>query len=139
MTETHEKATWQTAVMLYGVWGEYWDLSKYVSCSFPQPPSLPPHSRLSLFVYTGRPTLVEKSPPHLIKTRFFQKIFTPDRTRFVVVFRHPLASAHFRYGGSGKDDKGLFVNRMQRTCGERCVSTFGVAEDDSHHCSAPCD
>jgi hypothetical protein len=38
-----------------------------------------------------RPVLLEKSPPHLLKTRFLQALF-PDSS-FVVVTRHPIAVA----------------------------------------------
>jgi hypothetical protein len=41
---------------------------------------------------TGRPVLLEKSPPNLLMTRFLQATF-PGQARFVLVVRHPVAVA----------------------------------------------
>jgi hypothetical protein len=60
-----------SAKRLFAAWARFWD--------------------------TSRRVLVQKSPSDMIKTRFFQKIFTKEHTRFVVVLRHPFAVAHFKY------------------------------------------
>jgi hypothetical protein len=41
---------------------------------------------------TSRRTLIEKSPPNLVRTRFLQALF--PRCRFVMVLRHPIAVAY---------------------------------------------
>jgi hypothetical protein len=38
---------------------------------------------------TSKPVLLEKSPPNLLMTRFFQAVF-PQEARFVLVLRHPI-------------------------------------------------
>lgn len=65
MIESHPAATAETAQKLFDAWKPYWDLSK--------------------------PFLAEKSPPTILRTRLFQKLF-PD-SYFVVIVRHPAASA----------------------------------------------
>jgi len=45
----------------------------------------------SPFLDTSRPYLLEKSPPTLVRTRFFQKIF-PD-SYFISITRHPVVTA----------------------------------------------
>lgn len=47
---------------LFKAWGKYWDLSK--------------------------PVLIEKSPPNLIRTLFFQEMF--HNSYFVILLRHPV-------------------------------------------------
>lgn len=49
-------------------WGPYWDLQRHV--------------------------LVEKSPRHVLMTRYFQQIFTPERSFFIIILRHPLGAMH---------------------------------------------
>lgn len=51
---------------LYAEWRRYWNVSK--------------------------PVLIEKSPRHMLMTRLLQHWFTAERTFFVVVLRHPLAT-----------------------------------------------
>jgi hypothetical protein len=36
--------------------------------------------------------LMEKSPRHAMMTTYLQEIFGPDRTFFIVLLRHPLAT-----------------------------------------------
>lgn len=38
---------------------------------------------------TGKPFLLEKSPPNLLRTRFLQALF--PRSRFIIIRRHPIA------------------------------------------------
>jgi Sulfotransferase family len=66
LTEASRLATVANAEKLFKEWSSYWDLSK--------------------------PYLLEKSPPNLIRTRFFQFIFPPSY--FVVLVRHPMAVAY---------------------------------------------
>ncbi|GGW86979.1 sulfotransferase family protein [Alteromonas halophila] len=66
MTEEHPLATSKSAELLLAQWGKYYDNSK------------------SHFI--------EKSPPNLIRTRFFQKIF--PNSKFIVILRHPIAVSY---------------------------------------------
>ena len=40
----------------------------------------------------SRPVLMEKSPRHAMMTTYLQEIFGSDRTFFIVLLRHPLAT-----------------------------------------------
>jgi hypothetical protein len=53
------------AAKLFGQWSRHWDL--------------------------GRPVLVEKSPPNLVRMRYLQSLF--PHARFVVIMRHPVEVA----------------------------------------------
>ena len=64
-------ATEANRIKLYAEWRRYWQPSK--------------------------PVLVEKSPRHMLMTRLLQWYFTPERTRFVVVLRHPIATVWEEY------------------------------------------
>ena len=64
-------ATEETAVKLFAAWSPFWNLK--------------------------RDTLVEKTPNHLVMTRFLQKLFTPERTQFVITLRHPLGATNFKW------------------------------------------
>ena len=66
LDETSPLATPESARRLLSEWERYWD--------------------------TTRPVLVEKSPPTLIRTRFFQQLF--PGARFIVVLRHPIAVSY---------------------------------------------
>ncbi len=66
MTEEHPLAGSETAESLWHEWEHHWDLR--------------------------RPILLEKSPPTLIRSRFFQALF-PNST-FICVTRHPIAVAY---------------------------------------------
>ena len=63
MDETHELATEDSARRLFGEWKRHLDPS--------------------------RDFALEKSPPTIVRMRFFQRLF--PRARFVVLLRHPLA------------------------------------------------
>jgi hypothetical protein len=65
LTERSPLATPGTARRLWQAWSPHWDLAQ--------------------------PVLLEKSPPHLLKTRFLQALF--PGCRFVVITRHPIAVA----------------------------------------------
>jgi hypothetical protein len=66
MDNTHPLATAENANMLFGQWARFWDLQK--------------------------PTLIEKSPPTIIRTRFFQALFS--QAKFIFIFRNPIAVAY---------------------------------------------
>lgn len=66
MDETHALATPENADTVYADWKKYWDLTKY--------------------------HLLEKSPPTIVRTRFFQKLF--PNSSFVIVLRHPIPIAY---------------------------------------------
>jgi hypothetical protein len=63
LTEESELITAENRARLWTEWSKYWDL--------------------------GRPYLLEKSPPNLLRTRFLQAIF--PNSYFIVVTRHPIA------------------------------------------------
>lgn len=63
MDEHHELANEQSARRLFDQWSPHWDLSK--------------------------PVLLEKSPPTLVRTRYFQALYS--NSSFVVLTRHPIA------------------------------------------------
>lgn len=62
-TETSPLVTDANRIKLYAEWRRFWNVSQGV--------------------------LVEKSPIHTMKTRFLQAMFSPERSMFVVVMRHP--------------------------------------------------
>lgn len=62
LTETSPLASEESARAIYDEWSRHWDL--------------------------GRPILLEKSPPNLLKTRFLQALF--PGSAFVVIVRHPI-------------------------------------------------
>jgi hypothetical protein len=63
LTETSPLVNDANRSKLFDQWSRYWDL--------------------------GKPYLIEKSPPNLIRTRFLQALFPPSY--FVVITRHPVA------------------------------------------------
>ncbi|SEP75498.1 Sulfotransferase family protein [Virgibacillus subterraneus] len=63
LTEKSALITPENKEKLYDEWSKYWDLSK--------------------------PILIEKSPPSIIRTRFFQEMFS--NSYFIVIKRHPIA------------------------------------------------
>jgi hypothetical protein len=63
ITEASPLATAESRTRLWEQWSQHWDV--------------------------GRPVLLEKSPPHITKTRFLQALF--PGCSFVVVTRHPIA------------------------------------------------
>lgn len=65
MTERSPLATAANGERLWAEWSPHWDLT--------------------------RSALIEKSPPNLLKMRFLQALF--PNARFVVVLRHPIATA----------------------------------------------
>lgn len=69
MTERDATVTVENRQQLFRDWARYWDLSQ--------------------------PVLVEKSPPHLIMSRYLQALFGTDRSYFPIILRHPLGAANF--------------------------------------------
>jgi hypothetical protein len=65
---------------LYAEWRRYWNVSK--------------------------PVLLEKSPRHIAMTRLLQHWFTADRSKFVIVLRHPLGTMQDLWRNK---DKGRFT------------------------------
>ena len=63
VTETSELLTTANKAQLAADWAPYWDLEK--------------------------PYLLEKSPPHVLMTRFLQEVF--PNSSFVIIERHPVA------------------------------------------------
>lgn len=63
LDESSPLATPENARRLFEQWSRHWDLTK--------------------------PVLIEKSPPNLLRTRFFQSLF--PRSYFIVILRHPVA------------------------------------------------
>jgi hypothetical protein len=66
MDETHPLATPANAEKLFQEWSRHWDMSKRF--------------------------LLEKSPPNIVRLRFFQALY--PGSRFIVILRHPLAVSY---------------------------------------------
>jgi len=66
MDETHPLATSQNANKLFHEWSQHWDMS--------------------------RKFLLEKSPPNIVRLRYFQALY--PGSRFIVILRHPLAVSY---------------------------------------------
>lgn len=79
LIETDSSLTDRNRRAVFDAWGRYWNLS--------------------------RPVLVEKSPRHTIMTRYLQAMFTPDKSRFLVIMRHPLAASHYEWFRNRKYDE----------------------------------
>jgi hypothetical protein len=92
LTERSPLATPETRERLWQEWSPHWDL--------------------------GRPVLLEKSPPHLTKTRFLQALF--PGCAFVVVTRHPIAVACATQKWSATRPDQLIAHWM------RCHSIFAA-------------
>ena len=68
MNEFHPLVTAENKVKLFTEWTRFWNMSRNI--------------------------LVEKSPRHMMSTRFLQAMFTPGRSKFMIVLRHPLGPMH---------------------------------------------
>ncbi len=66
MDETHPLATAENAEIIFQQWRQHLDLS----CEY----------------------VIEKSPPNIIRTRFFQKLY--PNSKFIAILRHPLAVSY---------------------------------------------
>ena len=66
MDETHPLATPENAGKLLSEWSQHWDMSKEF--------------------------LLEKSPPNIVRLRFFQALY--PESKFIVILRHPLAVSY---------------------------------------------
>lgn len=66
MDETHELATPENAERIFEEWTPYLDLA----CDY----------------------VIEKSPPNIVRARFFQKLF--PESRFITILRHPIAVSY---------------------------------------------
>eukprot|EP00049_Salpingoeca_infusionum_P025236 m.18321 g.18321 ORF g.18321 m.18321 type:complete len:345 (-) comp7797_c0_seq2:89-1123(-) len=104
-TETNSLVSEESRNSLWKTWGKYWDKSKKV--------------------------VVEKSPPHIIKTRFFQELFTPERTFFIGVMRHPLACAHYLYQNSLTKHHPPSLNRCGDNYVKHWLAIYGTLLEDA--------
>ena len=68
---------------------------------------------------------VEKSPPNYLKMRYLSAAFAPAPVQFVVVLRHPLATAQHGMGGWGKLHRPHFAEKF--VCGHRHVQQWLAA------------
>lgn len=85
MNENHPLATTTNAKLILEQWENYYDKS----C----------------------PYYVEKSPPNIVRTRFLQKLY-PD-SKFVVIFRHPLAVSYATQKWSKTSIKSLIEHTLR--------------------------
>jgi hypothetical protein len=85
MNEHHPLATEETAKKILGQWERHYDKK----CT----------------------QYIEKSPPNLIRTRFLQKLYA--NSRFVVIFRHPLAIAYATQKWSKTSIKSLVEHTLR--------------------------
>eukprot|EP00055_Hartaetosiga_balthica_P011205 m.50181 g.50181 ORF g.50181 m.50181 type:complete len:580 (-) comp7497_c1_seq1:107-1846(-) len=90
----HLQSVYKPASKLGGILGYAYHAESFLDESSPL---ITDENRASIykswapFWDTSKQFLVEKSPRHLVMTRFLQSIFGNDRTKFVVILRHPLA------------------------------------------------
>jgi len=84
MTEDHPLATEQAAQTILEEWERYYD----TKCEY----------------------YIEKSPPNLVRTRFFQKCF--PNSKFVVILRHPLAVGYATQKWSKTSIKSLIEHTL---------------------------
>ncbi len=82
MDETHGDATADAAARLLSAWAPHWNLERKV--------------------------WMEKSPPNLIRTRFFQRLF--PGARFLLITRHPVAVAYGTRGIRGPSLRALMTH-----------------------------
>eukprot|EP00035_Acanthoeca_spectabilis_P010177 m.180380 g.180380 ORF g.180380 m.180380 type:complete len:326 (-) comp14946_c0_seq13:1287-2264(-) len=92
MTEASEKCSGVNAATLYSSWAEYWNLSK--------------------------PVLVEKTPNHMVMTRFLQCLFSPQRAKFVITIRHPFGATHFKWKLPKQ------IDNVKRHCGRPWIKNW---------------
>lgn len=85
MDEHHELATVHSAMRILEQWGRYYNLK----CEH----------------------FIEKSPPNLIRTKFLQALF--PNSKFVVIFRHPLAVAYATQKWSNTSIKSLVEHTLR--------------------------
>lgn len=90
MDEQHFLATPANAYKLYQEWSNYWN--------------------------TDREYLIEKSPPTLVRTRFFQRLF--PQSIFIIILRHPIAVSY----ATQKWSKTSIVSLLEHTL--RCYERF---------------
>ena len=84
MNENHDLATEQSADAILGQWEKHYN----TECSH----------------------YIEKSPPNLIRTRFFQELF--PSSKFIVILRHPLAVSYATQKFSGTSIKQLIEHTI---------------------------
>eukprot|EP00049_Salpingoeca_infusionum_P019552 m.362388 g.362388 ORF g.362388 m.362388 type:complete len:471 (-) comp20435_c0_seq1:207-1619(-) len=89
---------------LFDAWKPFWDLSK--------------------------PILLEKSPPDVLKTQFFQSMFGTN-TKFLLTMRHPLACVDFIYRPRKRATEKWHARRNALTqgCGAQAVEHWLVIHD----------
>ena len=87
LNEFDSRMTAESRARLFDDWAPFWNLTK--------------------------PWLLEKSPRHIMATRYLQAMFGSERTAFVVLLRHPLGTMHHLFSdeaaGSLRDDCGGLV------------------------------
>ncbi|EGD80320.1 hypothetical protein PTSG_10575 [Salpingoeca rosetta] len=105
VTEESDFVTDDNRLAIFNAWAKFWDLRK--------------------------PVLLEKSPPHMLKMRFLQALFTGDRVSFLMTIRHPLGCAHFRYMRPQYREEGV------PDCGEEFIAhwlqLYRLAREDMEH------
>lgn len=74
---------------------------------------------------------MEKTPNHMLMTRFLQKLFTPERTHFVITLRHPLGATHFKWKLPQQ------LKAFQADCGlglvKHWLAQMRILEEDLRH------
>ena len=79
LNESDPVASPACALQLYAEWRPQWNVSK--------------------------PILVEKSPRHIVMTRLLQHWFTPERSFFIVILRHPFGTLSSMFRKAADVDK----------------------------------
>jgi hypothetical protein len=85
----------------------------------------------SRFWNTSHGNLLEKSPRHVMMTRFLQRAFDKQRAKFVLIMRHPLGSTHYIWRKGGQREM------LRETCGrpllEHWLKLHSTFEEDVPH------
>ena len=80
---------------IYAEWRRYWDVSKAV--------------------------LLEKSPIHMYMTNVLQYWFSPERTSFIVVLRHPFSNWNYQRSANQSSHRAGYGVSL---CGEKIVQRW---------------
>eukprot|EP00045_Choanoeca_perplexa_P013177 m.147569 g.147569 ORF g.147569 m.147569 type:complete len:356 (+) comp16264_c0_seq3:189-1256(+) len=90
---------------LFTSWSRFWDISKGY--------------------------LLEKSPRHVTMTRFLQRAFGEERSKFVMIMRHPLGAGHYFW--NKRRNRGWIKDSCGRKVIEHWLAVHNTFERDVGH------
>ena len=76
----------------------------------------------SRFWNVSKGNLLEKSPRHVTMTRFLQRAFGRNRSKFVLIMRHPLGASHYHWNRGRR-------RAMRTTCGRSLIEHWLKVHD----------